>query len=235
VTGRSDRCELVLLSGMLGDHTVWAEVAADLADVAHCSFPRIDQADRIEDLSAAVLAEAPERFALAGHSLGGIVALQMLRDAPDRVTRLALVNTSARGASLVQLESWTELARRTYSGEFAAVAAELGRHTLPESRRFEDLVSRNTAMGDTVGASGFVRQLKAQSTRPESRPHLAQVAVPTLVVSGALDHVCPPALQEELAAGIPGARLVVIESAGHMAPLENPHEVTQALRLWLTT
>jgi pimeloyl-ACP methyl ester carboxylesterase len=238
VTASPDACpltELVLLSGMLGDHTVWSDVAADLGDIAHCTVPRIDQADRIPALSEAVLAEAPERFALAGHSLGGIVALQVLRDAPERVTRLALVNTSARGASAAQLASWAELAGRTHAGEFAAVAWELGRHTLPEARRADDLVARNIAMADTVGAPGFLRQLQAQATRPDSRPHLAEVGVPTLVVSGALDHVCPPALQEELAAGIPGARHVVLESAGHMAPLEAPHEVAQALRVWLTT
>jgi pimeloyl-ACP methyl ester carboxylesterase len=233
--GASPLAELVLLSGMLGDHTVWAEVAADLGDVAHCTASRIDQADRITALAEAVLAEAPQRFALAGHSLGGIVALQVLRDAPERVIRLALVNTSARGASAAQLESWTELARRTDAGEFAAVAAELGLHTLPEARRADDLVERNTAMADTVGPAGFLRQLQAQATRPDSRPHLAEVGVPTLVVSGALDHVCPPALQEELAAGIPGSRHVVLEAAGHMAPLETPHEVAQALRVWLTT
>ena len=96
------------------------------------------------------------------------------------------------------------LTGRTRTGEFAAVADELGRHTLPKSRREPDLVARNVAMADTVGVSGLLRQLQAQATRPDSRPHLAAVGVPTLVVSGALDHVCPPVLQEELAAGIPG-------------------------------
>ncbi len=231
----TDPSELVLLSGMLGDHTVWADVAADLADVAHSSFPRIDRADTITALAAAVLAEAPERFALAGHSLGGIVALQVVRDAPERVTRLALVNTSGRGASPAQLESWAQLTTRTRAGEFAAVAQELGRHTLPESRREPGLVARNVAMADTVGAAGLVQQLEAQSTRPDSRAALGTVAVPTLVVSGALDHVCAPALQEELAAGIPGARLVVLETAGHMSPLETPHELAATFRQWLTT
>ncbi len=234
MTVRSEGHELVLLSGMLGDHTAWAEVAAELDDVAHASFPRIDRSDTIAALAAGVLAEAPERFALAGHSLGGIVALQVVRDAPERVTHLALVNTSGRDASPAQLESWAALTDRTEAGGFAAAADELGRHTLPESRREPDLVARNVAMADTVGASGLLRQLRAQATRPDSRPHLGTVGVPTLVVSGALDHVCPPALQEELAAGIPGARHVVLETAGHMAPLEAPHELAQALREWLT-
>lgn len=228
------RCELVLLSGMLGDHTAWADVAPELGDVARASFPRIDQADTIAALATRVLAEAPERFALAGHSLGGIVALQVVRDAPERVTRLALVNTSGRDASGPQLTSWAALTDRTRAGGFAGVADELGRQTLPESRREDELIARNVDMAETVGPEGLLRQLRAQATRPDSRPDLGTIGVPTLVVSGALDHVCPPALQEELAAGIPGARHVVLESAGHMAPLEAPHELAHALREWLT-
>lgn len=227
------RSELVLLSGMLGDHSVWAGVATDLADIAHSCFPRIDQADTISSMAFDVLAQAPERFAVAGHSLGGIVALQVLRDAPERVTRIALVNTSGRDASTSQLQAWAELAVRTRAGEFEAVAQELGRHTLPECRREADLVARNVAMAASVGAPGLLRQLAAQSSRPDSRPHLVDVRLPTLVVSGALDHVCPPELQEELASGIPGARHVVLEATGHMAPLESPHELARALREWL--
>ena len=224
---------LVLLSGMLGDDTVWGGVAAKLSDVARPSFPRIDQHDTIASLATAVLADAPARFALAGHSLGGIVALEIVRRSTERVTRLALVNTSGRNASAAQLESWATMGARAQAGEFDEVAAELGRGTLPEAHREDELVARNTAMADTVGADGFLRQLAAQATRPDSRPTLAGVGVPTLVVTGALDHVCPPALQQELAEGIPGARYVVIEDAGHMSPLESPHEVAEALRAWL--
>ncbi len=227
------RSELVLLSGMLGDRTVWTGVAADLADVAQCSFPRIDRSDTIAALAADVLAEAPERFALAGHSLGGIVALQIVREAPERVTRLALVNTSGREASASQLQGWADLASRTRAGEFAAIAGEMGRHTLPESRHWADIIARNVAMADTVGECGLLRQLAAQSSRPDSRPALGDIRVPTLVVSGALDHVCPPALQSELADGIPGASHVVLESVGHMAPLESPYHLALVLREWL--
>jgi pimeloyl-ACP methyl ester carboxylesterase len=218
---------------MLGDDRVWGDVAAELSDVAQPSFPRIDQHDTIASMAAAVLTEAPERFALAGHSLGGIVALELLRQSPERVTRLALVNTSGRDASATQLESWATMVTRTKAGEFGEVAAELGHATLPEAHRGAELAARNTAMAETVGADGFLRQLAAQATRPDSRPTLQGVGVPTLVVTGALDHVCPPALQQELAGAIRGSRHVVIADAGHMSPLETPHEVAQALRVWL--
>ena len=225
---------LMLLSGMLGDQTLWADVSRELADVALPGPRPIDEHDTITAMAASVLAQAPPRFAVAGHSLGGIVALEIVRQAPDRVTHLALLDTSAWPATPAQLDAWAAMAARTRAGEFAAVAAELGRHTLPEGHRTEALVARNTAMADTVGADGLLRQLAAQATRPDARPLLPTLDVPTLVVAGALDHVCPPVRQEELAAGIPGARLVVVDDAGHMAPLESPHAVAGALRAWLS-
>jgi len=232
-TAPDTRQPLVMLSGMLGDHTVWKAVAAELADVAQPSYVRIDQDDSVASIAASVLAASPPRFALAGHSLGGIVALEIMRQALARVTRLALLNTSAREAASTQLESWAAMTKRTKAGAFREVAAELGRHTLPEASRSDVLVARNTAMAEAVNADGFLRQLAAQAARPDSRPFLAAITLPTLVVTGALDHVCPPPLQEELAAGIPGARHVVLAEAGHMSPLESPHQVALALRSWL--
>lgn len=233
-TAPDPRQPLVLLSGMLGDRTVWEDVVAELADVARPRYARIDQHDSVASMAASVLAESPSRFALAGHSLGGIVALEILRQAPARVARLALLNTGARKATSTQLESWAAMTERTKAGAFREVAAELGRYTLPDASRGDALVARNTAMAEAVSPDGFLRQLAAQATRPDARALLPEVGVPTVVVTGALDHVCPPPLQEELAAGIPGARHVVIKQAGHMSPLEAPHQVAQALRSWLT-
>ncbi len=227
------RPSLVLLSGMLGDHTLWDAVSGELADVADPCPLRIDRDDTIAAMAASVLREAPPHFALAGHSLGGIVALEVLRQAPERVTRLALLNTSAWPATPAQLEAWSAMTNRTDAGEFGDVAAELARLTLPERHRGDERVARNTMMAETVGADGFLRQLAAQASRPDARPLLNLIHVPTLVVAGALDHVCPPARQEELAAGIPTARLVVLDDAGHMSPLESPRAVAQALHLWL--
>lgn len=226
---------LVLLPGMLGDESVWSEVAPGLSDLVTPVFARIDRDDSIEDMAQAVLAMAPPRFAIAGHSLGGIVALEVQRRAPDRVTGLALLNTSARGPSTAQQEQWAAMRQRTEAGDFRPVADELARHTLPDGRRDEgDLLARNRRMADTVGDDGFLRQLQAQATRPDSVPLLGGVDTPTLVVSGSLDEVCHPDLQAELAAGIPAARRVVIDRCGHMAPLERPREVIAALRTWLT-
>jgi 2-keto-3-deoxy-L-rhamnonate aldolase RhmA/pimeloyl-ACP methyl ester carboxylesterase len=213
---------LVLLPGMLGEAALWDAVAPSLAEHAALRFSRIDLDDTIEDMAAGVLASAPERFALAGHSLGAIVALDVVRQAPERVTRLALLNASARPANDAQLETWAAMR----DGEFAAVAQQfaLANGGPPETVE---------AMAHAVGPRGLRRQLAAQAARPDSRPSLPSIGVPTLVLTGAEDRICPRELQEELAAGIPGARHTVIEDAGHMLPLDAPTAVAAALQTWM--
>jgi len=226
---------LVLLPGMLGDATLWDDVAPALAERAALRFGRIDLDDSVPDMAASVLVTAPERFALAAHSLGAIVALEVVRRAPGRVTRLALLNASARPASEPQLASWSAMRERVEDGDFGGVARDFAPANLPERRRGDArLVARIEAMAAAVGPRGLVRQLSAQATRPDSRPFLAAIQARALVLTGADDAVCPPALQEELAAGIPGARHVTIEGAGHLAALEDPGAVAAALGEWLT-
>lgn len=225
---------MVMLPGMLGDPTVWDGVAARLADVVAPVPLRIDLDDSVSELAASVLAQAPGRFALVGHSLGAIVALEVVRQAPERVTRLVLVNASGRGPSSAQQQVWSDWATRTRAGEFAAVAAELARTTLPTTRRDDaDLVTAGERMAARTGGSGFLRQLAAQATRPDNLDLVARLAMPVLVVSGALDEVCPPALQEELVDRGPGATLVTIGTAGHMLPIEDPDALADAIRAWL--
>jgi pimeloyl-ACP methyl ester carboxylesterase len=148
--------------------------------------------------------------------------LEVVRQAPERVTRLALLNASARPANEAQLAAWAQMR----DGEFgevvrAFVAANGGPPAVVE------------AMARSVGPRALRRQLAAQATRPDSRPLLGSIGVPALVLTGTDDAICPRPLQEELVAGIPGARHVVIEGAGHMAPLDAPAEVAAALENWL--
>jgi pimeloyl-ACP methyl ester carboxylesterase len=213
-----DREPVVLLSGMLGDERLWDDVAAGIADLARPWPARIDLDDSVSEMALSVLAAAPPRFALAGHSLGAIVALDIVRRAPERVIRLALLNASARGPSAEQITAWAQARTRTDNGEFDDVA---------------DRLARNARMAATVGPEGFRRQLAAQATRPESRPSLAAIGVPVVVVSGEDDAICPPALQRELVELCPPAELASIPGCGHMAPLEDPDAVIQILRRWL--
>jgi 2-keto-3-deoxy-L-rhamnonate aldolase RhmA/pimeloyl-ACP methyl ester carboxylesterase len=212
---------VLLLPGMLGDATLWDDVAPTLGAAR---FGRIDFDDSIAEMAATVLASAPERFALAGHSLGAIVALEIMRQAPARVTRLALLNANARPASEAQLAAWAAMR----DGEFDAVVRDFA-----TANTRAQLTERVEGMARAVGPRGLRRQLAAQASRPDSRPWLAAITVPTLVLTGTEDAICPRELQEELVAGIPRARHVVVEGAGHMAPLEDPAAVTAHLQHWL--
>ncbi len=230
-----EREPLVLLSGMLGDATLWDSVAPLVTDLVSPWPARIDLDDSVPEMAASVLAQAPPRFALCGHSLGAVVALEIVRRAPERVSRLVLLNASARGPVDAQLQAWDRWRRRTVDGEFAQIVAELAAATLPPSRRSDaSLVAANARMAGSVGAEGFLRQLAAQATRPDSRSSLGSIQVPVLVLSGEQDDVCPPARQHELAQACPPAELVSMPGCGHMIPLESPAALAGHLRNWLT-
>jgi len=219
---------LLLLPGMLGDARLFDGVVDRLPAGVPTGVARIDLDDSIEEMAESVLAIAAPHFALAGHSLGGIVALEICRRAPERVSRVALLNSSARPPSDAQLAAWAELGERTENGDFRGLIAEQALVNVAP-RRDEDLVGRWTTMALRVGPDGFLRQLRAQASRPDSRPLLPHIAVPTLVISGSDDRVCPVELQLEIAESVPDSRHVVIDGAGHMTPLDHPGEVAEHL------
>jgi 4-hydroxy-2-oxoheptanedioate aldolase len=225
---------LVLLPGMLGTAALWDGVAPALAGAALVSFGRIDLDDSIEEMAASVLAAAPDRFALAGHSLGAIVALSVVRQAPDRVTRLALLNASARAASDAQLASWASLEERVHSGDFAGSCADFARQNVTsDAAAGHEQRAQIEAMALAVGPRALLRQLTAQRTRPDCRPSLSAISCPTLVISGARDEVCPLPLQQELARGIAGVHLETLDGCGHMSPLEAPDQLAAVIAGWL--
>jgi pimeloyl-ACP methyl ester carboxylesterase len=225
---------LVLLPGMLGSARVYGDVVPHLGDAVSCRPLRIDLDETVADAAESVLAAAPERFALAGHSLGGIVALSMWRRAPHRITRLALLNSSARPPSAEQLAAWSQLRHRMENGDFETVVAEQATINVGDQPAGHDeLVRRWIDIAGDVGPDGLLRQLSMQESREDSRDVLAGIDVPTLVISGSADRVCPPAIQAEIVAAVPGASHVTIARAGHMAPLDHPAEVAASLRSWL--
>lgn len=225
---------VVLLAGQLGDVSIWDDVVAALPSSRRYLALRIDLDDSIADMAASVLAAAPPRFALVGHSLGGIVALEISRTAPDRVDRLALVNASGRGASAEQLAAWAHLEKRLDTDDFAVVVEDLASaNLLPDHPDLDAHRARWRRMARTVGAAGLRRQLRAQATRPDSLPTLGSLRMSTLVVSGAADAVCRPELQTELAAGLPAAEHVTLDGAGHMTPLTDAAALAGVLTDWL--
>ena len=233
--GPESPAPVVLLPGMLGSPELWDEVVSGLIGSLELRTARIDLDDSVSELAESVLAAAPPRFSLVGHSLGGIVALAVTHRAPDRVARLALVCASARPPSDAQLGAWNAMREQVLADGFAAFVEEFALANVSAGRRADrQLLDKVAAMAREVGPRGLDRQLSAQQSRPDSRPLLGAIGCPTLVVSAAQDTVCPRELQQELAAGIPGARLALLEHSGHMSPLEAPAALAEILREFLT-
>ncbi len=191
-----------------------------------------------DDLAAIVsrlLAAAPERFALCGLSMGGYIAFEVMRQAPERVTRLALLDTSAKPATPETNAPREQMIALAEKGAFDNVTTLLWQKLVAPARLTDEplrlLVRR---MADEIGPDGFVRQQRAIMARPDSRPGLAAIAVPTLALVGEEDLITPPDEAREIAAAIgEHARLVIVPGCGHLSTLEAPEAVTRELLAWL--
>lgn len=224
---------MLLLPGTLGTDALWDGVLGALGDDAAPVFGRIDLDDTIAGMAESVLAAAPASFDLVGHSLGGIVALEMARLAPDRIRRMVLLNTSGRAPSGAQQRDWADLSARTCAGDFRAVLDEQMAVNLGAAGTDPVRAALWQSMARAVGVAGYLRQLRAQQGRSDYLPELPGIAVPTLVVTGAEDSVCPRDVQLELAARLPDARHVVVPGAGHLSPLDAPADIAALLRDFL--
>lgn len=227
---------LVLVPGLLCDRRLWRHQAEGLADLAgRILVPDVTGGESVAEMAHGILEAAPERFSLAGLSMGGYVALEVMRQAPDRVEALALLDTSARPDTPEQTEARLALIGLARAGRFD----EVWRGLMPKvvhPERVEDPGLRSTVreMAHAVGPEGFERQERAIIGRPDSRGDLPGISsCPVLVLCGRDDALTPPHLHEELADGIPGARLRQIEDCGHLSTLERPEAVTNAMREWL--
>ncbi|MFQ5618589.1 MAG: alpha/beta fold hydrolase [Rhodospirillales bacterium] len=230
----SARTPLVLLPGLLCDGALWRHQTDTLADIAGITVADLTGDDCLEDMARSVLETAPETFALAGLSMGGYVAQAVMRHAPDRVTRLALLDTSARADTPEQSENRRAFIEQTRHGDFKGVTSRL-LPMLIHADRLEDgdLTGTIMAMAERVGKEAFLRQQNAIMNRPDGRRDLGAIHCPALVLCGREDALTPLAGHQEMAAGLPNSKLVVIEDCGHMAPLERPRAVSAVMRYWL--
>ena len=192
------------------------------------------EGETMADLAAAILSGAPPRFALAGLSMGGYIALEIVRQAPDRLSRLALLDTSARPDTPEQSEVRRGLISRTQAGGFEAVLVETAPRLLHPGHQSDPmLLATQVRMGLAVGTEAYVRQQTAIIGRIDFRPHLSGIAIPTMVLVGDRDALTPPDRAIEMTCAIPGARLEIIAGAGHLTPLEQPDAVGRLLTEWL--
>ncbi|MEI9987866.1 MAG: alpha/beta fold hydrolase [Aliidongia sp.] len=225
---------LILLPGLLCDAALWQYQISALADFAEPRVADLTRFDSIAAMAEGVLSTAPERFALAGLSMGGYVALEIIRRAPERVTRLALLDTSARADTDAQRARRRGLIELAQLGKFRGVTP----HLLPMLLHADHLNGRLsgivTGMAERVGQAAFIRQELAILGRVDSRASLGAITAPTLVLCGDADALTPPIVAQEIAGNISGATFVLVEHCGHLSTLERPEAVNRAMIDWLT-
>jgi len=226
---------IILVPGLLCSARLFAPQVTAL-----WPFGQITVADHRRDadvaaIAARILADAPPRFALVAFSMGGYIAFAMLRQAPERITKLALLDTSARPDTAEQSAGREKFISMAQAGKLGDVVEILAPRFLHRSRQNDETLRKIVRdMATETGAGAFVRQQRAIMSRPDSRPLLKTIRCPTVVVVGDGDELTPPELAKEICAGVSGAQLVVIPECGHLSPVEKPDAVNAALGEWLS-
>jgi pimeloyl-ACP methyl ester carboxylesterase len=226
---------LLLLPGLLCDARLWRDQVAALSGTLRCEVADLTQDDTLPAMAARALALVPQAspIALVGLSMGGYVALEAMRQAPGRIARLALMDTSARPDTPQQARRRRGLLALSQSGQFRGVTPRLLPQLLHPDRLEGPLGEEVRRMAERVGRDAFARQQRAILARPDSRPDLPGIRVPTLVAVGEADLLTPPDLAAEMASLIPGADLRILPGCAHLPPMEDPATVTALLRDWL--
>ena len=231
----TDKTALYLLPGLLCDATVWADVAAGLHDLAEIRTPDFLGYDSITEMARSVLATAPPTFAVVGHSMGARVALEIVRLAPGRVERLALLDTGTHAQREGEPASRQVLVDLASAEGMQALAARwLPPMVHPDTPADGELMKSLQAMVGRATPEIFAGQVRALLARPDAERGLSAIRCPVLIGVGRQDAWSPPSQHEAMAAAIAHADYVVFENSGHMAPMEAPQAVISALRGWLT-
>ncbi|WP_370401025.1 alpha/beta fold hydrolase [Sulfitobacter sp. JB4-11] len=225
---------LVLLPGMMCDARLFGPQIAELSSEMPVMVAPVSHGERIEEIASNLLGALPARFALAGLSMGGIVAMEILRRAPDRVSRLALMDTNPLAETPVVAANREPQIVKVRSGRLIEVMRdEMKPNYLAPGPQRADVMALVMDMAEVLGPEVFIRQSRALQRRRDQQVTLRKCRAPTLVLCGAHDALCPVKRHSFMAELIPGAELRVIEEAGHLPTLETPGEVTAALRDWM--
>lgn len=228
------RQTLLFIPGTLCDATLFASQRTALADLANCRVVDSSRADTLSGIASLILADAPNQFALAGLSYGGIIALEIWRQAPHRVNKLILMNTNYKPPSDLTRTNQERFVGMALLGKFREITTDILLDAMlhPDHAQQPELRETVLNMALSVGEAGFIRQIKAQLGRPDSTDTLPTIACPTLLIAGREDKICTPTLHEEMAQLIPNAHLEIIERCGHLSTLEQPETVNRLIRQW---
>lgn len=233
----TDKTPLILLPGLLCDAHLWAAQCDALADIADCRVVILNQDDNMTAMAERVLGAAPARFAVAGLSMGGYCAQEIMRLAPERVTRLGLLDTSA-GADLPERSAtrreWVAYAQQSDAAFDEIIERHVPMYLPPERLSDTALVEAVRASARNIGVEAYARQQAAIAGRRDQHDTLAAITCPTLVLCGHQDAATTPAMHEDLARAIgAAAHLEMIDDCAHLSTLERPDAVSAAMRRWL--
>lgn len=225
---------VLLLPGLLNDASLFTDQIAALSPLGTVEVGDLSTAGTIAEMATSVLkAVAAERFVLLGLSLGGYVAFEIMRQTPERVSGLVLMDTTARPDSAEATAKREELIKLAETDLDAVTEQLLPRLSHPELMNLPAVRGVIQSMATSLGKEVFERQQRAIMGRPDSRPTLASISCPTLVICGRDDLITPPELATEIADGIKHAKLKIVEQCGHLATLDQPAEVSQLLVDWI--
>jgi pimeloyl-ACP methyl ester carboxylesterase len=225
---------IVLVPGLNCSARLYAEQVPELWGFGPVTIVDHRRDDNVAAIAKRILATAPPRFALVGLSMGGYIALAIVQEAPERVARLALLDTSARPDTAEQSERRRGMIALAEGGRFSELPDLLFPVFVHRNRQGDETLRAIVrTMAEETGPQAFMRQQRAIMTRPDCRPLLASIRCPTLVLVGDGDELTPPALSREIHAGVRGSRLVTVPDCGHLSTLERPEPVNQALVEWL--
>jgi pimeloyl-ACP methyl ester carboxylesterase len=225
---------VILVPGLNCSARLYAEQVPALWQFGPVTIADHRRDDSMAKLARRILANAPPRFALVGLSMGGYIAFEVMRQAADRVAKLALLDTGARAEAPERTEARRPLMALARQGRIAEITDDQFPLLVHRKRHGDQALKAIVrAMNQETGAEAYIRQQEAIMSRPDSRPVLAAIDCPTLVVVGDDDQLTPPELAREMANGIRGARLVIVPESGHLSTIEQPQAVTKALVEWM--
>ncbi len=231
-----EKQDLVLIPGLALNHRIWGEITPKLEQYANVMVAEPYYSDNIHGMAVDILSKAPDKFALAGISMGGYISMEIMRIAPERVTRVAFLNTNARADSEEASDRRRKSIEFAQKGKYKEVV-ELSVQGLLSQRAIKETNAPDTIrkMAEEVGLDVFIKQQNAIMTRIDSRESIKDISVPTLVVCGMEDKGATPDVMMEISNAIKGARFVVIEDTGHLSPIESPDEVAAEMIKWLNS
>ena len=231
-----NRIPLALLPGTLCSEMLWEAQVTALGDIAEVRIIDTSQHDNLPALAQHVHRVMPPHFAVAGLSYGGIVALAVWRHNPQAISHLALMNTTPLPVTPEKRADQLSQVDIARTGGFQKIAAKQADAILSLVNRQDDNAYRDKIIGmaEAVGVEGFANQIYAQVNRPDSQPHLEQIQCRTLVLCGEQDVFCPPEIHQEMAKRIENSIYRIVGECGHLSSLEQPEDVTSAMRAWLS-